>query len=122
MALIHSCMLKNNSGTSAVKGYSNTILTSHWKLEYRNKMPLIRSVSIEAIERPLLGLQHSPSNDLFDDNNSSFLVIRPQNEWYFAWVAWNEILSEKHGPLDGTSQINLTPLSSPSLKKQFYPI
>ena len=118
MALVHSCRLSLPNNSCSVKGFSDTVLTSHWKLEYSNDMPLIRSVSVEAIEQTLLCVQHCPTQKLFDVNNASFLALRPQNEWCYAWLAWNEVLLETNGKFDNSSPLNLTPLSSPALKKK----
>ena len=118
MALVHSCRLSLPNNSCSVKGFSDTVLTSHWKLEYSNNMPLIQSVSVEAIEQTLLCVQHFPTQQLFDVNNASFLALRPQNEWCYAWLAWNEVLLETNGIFDDSSLLNLTPLSSPSLKKK----
>ena len=67
MTLVHSCKLIKNSHSSTVKEYSNTSLTSHWKLGYKNE-PLIRSV-----ESPLLCIMHSPNGKFFVHSTNGVL-------------------------------------------------
>ena len=65
------------------------MLTSHWKLEYNKNEPLIRNLSIESIESPLICILNSPNGKLFDVQHASSVALRPQNKWCFAWIYWN---------------------------------
>ena len=83
MALIHSVDIKSEG---KVSGCRDSILTSHYKMESsRNGVPVLYSVNCASIDSSLLcfGLQL---------NVPSVMVVRPRNEWAYAWYVWNQCL------------------------------
>ena len=92
-ALVH---VTDETTCGRVKGFTNSVLTTHYKMKYHRSQPVFYSVMLEAIDCAVLCFQHVPSNTLFDPYNAGLMTVRPRNEWAYAWLAWTEILEEQN--------------------------
>ena len=92
-ALVH---VTDETTFGRVQGFTNSLLTTHYKMKYLRNMPVFYSVMLEAIDSAVLCFQHVPSKTLFDPYNSGVMIVRPRNEWAYVWLAWTEILEQQN--------------------------
>jgi uncharacterized protein (DUF2237 family) len=91
MALIHSVDVKTDG---KVSGCRNSILTSHYRMHCsRNGDPLMYSINCASIDSSLLCFTRDTGNDI---SKESVMVVRPRNEWAYAWYVWNQYLRTKN--------------------------
>ena len=94
MALVHSVDLKSEG---RVSGYRNSILTSHYKMQSsKNGEPVVYSINCASIDSTLLWFHHEPSIANLDPSRRSIMIVRPRNEWAYAWYVWNQCLRVKN--------------------------
>jgi len=83
MALIHSVDAKSDG---RVAGCRNSILISHFKMEYsRNGDEIFHSINCASIDSAVLCFS-------LGSYSPSIMVVRPRNEWALAWYEWNKYL------------------------------
>eukprot|EP00428_Durinskia_dybowskii_P015260 CAMPEP_0170207474 /NCGR_PEP_ID=MMETSP0116_2-20130129/3314_1 /TAXON_ID=400756 /ORGANISM="Durinskia baltica, Strain CSIRO CS-38" /LENGTH=1164 /DNA_ID=CAMNT_0010457931 /DNA_START=4517 /DNA_END=8013 /DNA_ORIENTATION=+ len=92
-ALVH---VTDESTFGRVQGFSNSLLTSHYKMKYHRNQPVFYVVKLESIDSAILCFPHVPTNTLFDPYNTGVMVVRPRNEWAYVWLAWTEVLKEEN--------------------------
>jgi hypothetical protein len=94
LALVHSVDL---ASAGKVSGYTNSVLTTHYNMQYsRSGSPSVYSVNCAAIDSTLLGIYHDPSSSLLDYSRKGVMIVRPRNEWAYAWYQWNVYLRTKN--------------------------
>jgi len=94
MALIHSVDIKSDG---RVAGYRNSILTTHYKMQVtRNGAPVMYSINCASIDSPLLWFDHEVHVPSVDTQPRSVMIVRPRNEWAYAWYVWNRRLRIKN--------------------------
>lgn len=92
-ALVH---VTDETTFGRVSGFTNSLLTSHYKMKYHRNQPVFYAVKLEAIDSAVLCYPHVPTNSLYDPYNSGMMIIRPRNEWAYVWLAWTEVLKEEN--------------------------
>ena len=95
MVLLQSVDMKSDG---KVAGCRNSILTTHFKMQYtRNGNPVLYSVNCASIDSTLLcfDLQMDIQASM-DEKKNSLMVVRPRNEWAYAWYVWNKLLRDKN--------------------------
>jgi hypothetical protein len=95
-ALIH---VTDETTSGRVRGFTNSLLTSHYRMKYHRSQPVFYTVKLEAIDSAVLCYPHVPTNALFDPYNSGVMVIRPRNEWAYVWLAWTGVLEEENSEI-----------------------
>jgi hypothetical protein len=91
MALIHSVDTKTEG---KVAGRRNSILTSHYRMQCdRNGHPVLYSINCASIDSSLLCFTRDTGNEI---SKESVMVVRPRNEWAYAWYVWNQYLRTKN--------------------------
>ena len=94
MALVQSVDLKSEG---RVSGYRNSILTSHFKMQCsKNGVPVVYSINCASIDSTLLWFDNEPAIAHLDPSRRSVMIIRPRNEWAYAWYVWNQCLRVKN--------------------------
>jgi hypothetical protein len=94
MALVHSVDIQSDG---KVPGCRNSILTSHFKMQYlRNGAPVLYSINCASIDSTLLCFDLQGENQLIDEAKKSVMVVRPRNEWVYAWYVWNQCLRARN--------------------------
>ena len=94
LALVHSVDAASNGKTT---GYTNSVLTTHYNMQYsRSGDPSVYSVNCAAIDSTLLGIFHNPLSSPFDRAMKGVMIVRPRNEWAYAWFEWNRHLLSKN--------------------------
>jgi hypothetical protein len=99
LALVHG--VNEDSKGTVNNGFFNTLLTTHYRLDYhaRHRTPVITSIPVASIDSAIMAVLHKPSDSLFDSINSGVMAVRPRNQWAYFWLAWNEELrSINEGP------------------------
>ena len=81
-----------------VPGYSNSVLTTHYRMQCaRSGVPTLYSVNCASIDSTILAIDHDPSCDLLvGSSKRTVMIVRPRNEWAFAWYVWNQHLRIKN--------------------------
>jgi len=92
MALVHSVDI-NSDGR--LPRYQNSILTTHYKMQVaRNGAPVVYSINCASIDSALLWFDHDL--DPPSDGITTVMIVRPRNEWAYAWYVWNKYLRVKN--------------------------
>ena len=94
MALLQSVDMKSEG---KVPRYQNSILTTHYKMQVtRSGAPVVYSINCASIDSSLLWFDHEINhpNDTFI--RRSVMIVRPRNEWAYAWYVWNQYLRVKN--------------------------
>jgi hypothetical protein len=95
-ALVHG-IDERRIGSLNKEGFVNSLLTTHYHMEYHSRKPVINSIAVASIDSAIMAFLHEPSLSLFDANCSGVMAVRPRNEWAYLWLAWNEELQSKNG-------------------------
>jgi hypothetical protein len=94
MAIIQSVELES---VGKVQGYSNSVLTTHYNMQRtRSGVPQLYSVGCASIECSVLAIDHDLSSVTLDRSRRSVMIVRPRNEWAYAWYVWNKHLQTKN--------------------------
>jgi len=94
MVLLQSVDIKSDG---KVAGCRNSVLTSHFKMQYsRNGVPVLYCVNCASIDSTLLCFDLQMENQAIDETKKSLMVVRPRNEWAYAWYVWNKLLRDKN--------------------------
>lgn len=97
MVLVHSVDVKSNG---RVPGYRNSILTTHFKMHCsRNGTPVVYSINCASIDSSLLCYTQGSGDD---PSKGSVMIVRPRNEWAYAWYVWNQCLRVKNSNRSST--------------------
>jgi len=95
LALVHSVDVASDG---KVSGYTNSVLTTHYNMQYsRSGSPSVYSINCAAIDSSMLAIFHNPSTFLCDSVKKAVMIVRPRNEWAYAWYEWNRHLLTKNG-------------------------
>jgi hypothetical protein len=92
-ALVH---VVDERTAGKVKGFSNTLLCTHYNMSYNRRQPTLYKVPLESIEHTVLAFPHEPNPTLFNHNKLGVTIVRPRNEWAYLWIAWNDVLKEEN--------------------------
>ena len=85
--------------TGQVTGYRDTVLVSHYDMDCtRSGAPLLYTINCGTIDCCVIGLNHKPDSCILDRKRRSVLIVRPRNEWAYAWYVWNELLQRRNNP------------------------
>lgn len=94
MAIVQSVDLESDG---KVPGYCNSVLTTHYNMQAtRTGVPVLYSVLCASIESTVFGINHRTSSCILDHNRRSVMIVRPRNEWAYAWYVWNQHLKTKN--------------------------
>jgi hypothetical protein len=94
LALVQSVDLKSEG---RVSGYRNSILTSHYKMQCsKNGEQVVYSINCASIDSALLWFDNEPAIARLDPSRRSVMIVRPRNEWAYAWYVWNQCLRVKN--------------------------
>ena len=87
MALIQSVDVKSDGKVTACR---NSVLVSHYKMDTsRAGTPIVYSINCASIDSSLLCFT-------LELNMPSVMIVRPRNEWAYAWYVWNEELRKRN--------------------------
>ena len=92
-ALVH---VTDETTFGRVPGFTNSLLTTHYKMKYHRSQPVFYVVKLESIDSAILCYPHVPVNTLFDPFYAGVMIVRPRNEWAYVWLAWTEVLEEEN--------------------------
>ena len=78
--------------------YRNSVLTTHYKMQCtRSGAPILYGVNCASIDSPVMAIDHTPGFRILDDaGRRSVMIVRPRNEWAYAWYVWNQHLKIKN--------------------------
>jgi hypothetical protein len=93
-ALVHG--VDERSVGKLSKGFSNSILTTHYRMDYLGEIPIIHSIPVASIDSAIMAFLHEPSELMFNAKSTGVMAVRPRNEWAYFWLAWNEELELKN--------------------------
>lgn len=94
MVLVHSVDIKSDG---RITGYRNSILTTHYKMQCsRSNVPVAYSINCASIDSALLCFDHDTNLPSIKEAGRSVMIIRPRNEWAYAWYMWNQHLRSKN--------------------------
>ena len=100
MVLVQSVDIKSDG---KVAGCRNSILTSHFKMQCaRNGNPVLYSLNCASIDSALLCFAMDYDTPSIDEAKKSVMVVRPRNEWAYAWYVWNQCLRVKNANRSNT--------------------
>ena len=100
MVLVQSVDIKSDG---KVAGCRNSILTSHFKMQCaRNGTPVLYSLNCASIDSALLCFAMEVDTPSIDEAKKSVMVVRPRNEWAYAWYVWNQCLRVKNANRSNT--------------------
>jgi hypothetical protein len=94
LSVVHSVDIASDG---KVSGYTNSVLTTHYNMQYsRSGSPSVYSINCASIDSTLMGIFHNPSSQPFDTLTKGIMIVRPRNEWSYAWIQWNRHLVAKN--------------------------
>ena len=94
MVLVQSVDIQSHG---RVAGCRNSILTSHYKMQCsRNGTPVLYAITCASIDSTLLCFDLQMDIQSVNDSTRSVMVVRPRNEWAYAWYVWNQCLRVKN--------------------------
>lgn len=100
MVLIHSVDM-NSDGR--ITSHRNSILTTHYKMQCtRNNIPVTYSINCASIDSALLCFNHETNQTSTKDACRTVMIVRPRNEWAYAWYVWNQHLRAKNSKCSHT--------------------
>jgi hypothetical protein len=120
MALIHT--VDQRSG-GKVAGWTDTLLTRNYKMQYDNKgMPVTHVVPVASIDSAIRCFPHKPSTGLFNVETPGITYLLPRNHWAYVWIAMNDAIKESNAKRKGKLNplCNTQWLDSVRKRYQFY--
>jgi hypothetical protein len=94
LALVQSVDITSNG---KVNGHRNTVLVTHYRMQCsRNGVPMMYSINCGSIDSTLLWFNHEPDIRYVDPSRRTIMIVRPRNEWAYAWYVWNQCLRVKN--------------------------
>jgi hypothetical protein len=96
MAIIQSV---EQDSCGKVPQYNNTVLTTHFKMQCtRTGAPVLYHVTCASIDSCIMAVDHRPGTVIASDDSwrRSITIVRPRNEWAYAWYVWNQHLKIKN--------------------------
>ena len=94
MVLVQSVDIQSEG---KIAGCRNSILTSHFKMQCsRNGAPVLYAINCASIDSTLLCFDLQMDIQYGDEAKRSVMVVRPRNEWAYAWYVWNQCLRVKN--------------------------
>ena len=94
MALIHTV---DQQSVGKVAGYSDTLLTRNYKMQFDNKgTPVTHVVSVASIDSAVRCIPHVRSMELVDIDSPGITYLLPRNHWAYMWVAMNDAIDESN--------------------------
>ena len=62
----------------------------------KNGEQVVYSINCASIDSALLWFDNDPAIARLDPSRRSVMIVRPRNEWAYAWYVWNQCLRVKN--------------------------
>ena len=76
----------------------DSVLTTHYHMQCtKSGVPVLYCVNCASIDSPIMAIDHKAGTMVLDESRTrSVMIVRPRNEWAYAWYAWNQYLMIKN--------------------------
>jgi hypothetical protein len=102
MALVHTV---DQHSVGRVAGYSDTLLTRHYKMQFDNKgTPVTHVVPVATIDSAIRCFPHVRTTGLFNAESPGITYLLPRNHWAYMWIAMNDVITESNA--SGRGKLN----------------